>query len=537
MDPGGLSTGIAPKQTIVDIRIDHCILHGPEGDVRRAQQVLQNCPWPPAGEAEVLILRRLAVRARPERLPAQLYQSADALIGGSIDGWSDGAAAADCLRFRSEADMLARLSLDLAAGRAARLWFWQSFRRYWAAPPNRALAALWLDEAPRLPAITRLLREQRALPTVWRQIDRATADALLTRLLGPAAADQLRHGHPQPAQAPATEQAPAAMPMPGSPTGRDARLGAALNAFGPHPSMGDAAQTTRDQLALTLAVAVEHPHWIAAPDAGPRLLALFQAISAPATPAPDPPSPPRATPTPITSGTETEQQAPPAQTRQGPRPPSPTAPDSALSAATQEAGASADTAEPRDPGQPSKTAQASRADADQTATIDSDEDQRAAILADGDTWYIAQGGLFYLLNLLNWRPVRERLFADAEAMAFPSGWGWLYRLGEQLALEPEPPLSRCLARLSNLPEARFPADLPPLTAAADIAALGAERYARFGLWHPRLLQVPARIRYRRPELDIDYAMADLDIAVRGAALDVDPGWVDWLGTVVRFHYR
>jgi len=190
----------------------------------------------------------------------------------------------------------------------------------------------------------------------------------------------------------------------------------------------------------------------------------------------------------------------------------------------------------RQPGPEPPPAAPSRADTESPLTADAGDSAAPLPAGDTDTWHIAQGGLFYLLNLLNWRPVRERLFADPAAMAFPGGWGWLYRLGERLALEPELPLIRCLARLSGLPETTFPADLPPLPAAADIATLGAERYARFGLWHPRLLQMPALVRYRRPELDIHYAMADLDIAVRSAALDVDPGWLDWLGTLVRFHY-
>jgi hypothetical protein len=109
----------------MDIRIDHCLLAGPEPEVRRAQRVLMNCPWPPAGELEVPILRSVQVRARPERLPARLYQATDALMSSRVDGWSEAAAGADCVHFRSEADMLARLS----AGRAAGLWFRQSFRR------------------------------------------------------------------------------------------------------------------------------------------------------------------------------------------------------------------------------------------------------------------------------------------------------------------------------------------------------------------------------------------------------------------------
>ena len=522
----------------MDIRIDRCLLRGLEGDVRRAHRVLMNCPWPPAGEAEVLILRRIDVRARSERLPARLYQAADALMAGSIDGWSEAAAGADCVRFRSEADMLARLSLDLAAGRAGDLWFWQSFRRYWSAAPGRALAELWLDEASRLPAITAILRGRRALPPVWRQLSAPAARTLLSRIMGPDAAAELQKAPTPAAPAALWERLPAATPAAKAPSPDAAKLIAALQDFEINLETGDQAPNAKDDLALVLAVAEAHPHWLAAPDAGPRLLALRTAVAHHAGLG-------RRRRSERTSrragGSLTVPPAPP-QDRAPPAGINESAPTGGVETrderqASDQFRSTPGDAEGRGDGERQVPAETAPAAAEAPVVSDAAVDLDPTPAHDHDTWHIAQGGLFYLLNLLNWRPVRERLFADPEAMAFPSGWGWLYRLGEHLALEPEPPLIHCLAHLAGLTPKRFPADLPPLQAAADIAALGAERYARFGIWHPRLLQMPALVRHRRPELDIHYAMADLYIAVRSAALDVDPGWVDWLGTVVRFHYR
>ena len=36
--------------------------------------------------------------------------------------------------------------------------------------------------------------------------------------------------------------------------------------------------------------------------------------------------------------------------------------------------------------------------------------------------------------------------------------------------------------------------------------------------------------------DARFDMAEVDVDVRIAGLDVDPGWVPWLGAVVRFCY-
>jgi hypothetical protein len=37
-------------------------------------------------------------------------------------------------------------------------------------------------------------------------------------------------------------------------------------------------------------------------------------------------------------------------------------------------------------------------------------------------------------------------------------------------------------------------------------------------------------------LEVRYALEDVDVRVRRAGLDLDPGWLPWLGCVVRFVY-
>ena len=178
------------------------------------------------------------------------------------------------------------------------------------------------------------------------------------------------------------------------------------------------------------------------------------------------------------------------------------------------------------------------ADDDSSATAWTSESSATDAMASvSPNWHIQQGGLFFLLNLLNSPVVRKRLFADAQAMSFPSGWGWLYRLGQAFGLRPEANIDRCMGSLSGLEEAFTSERLPPLALADEILELGRQRYEPLGVWHPHLLQRKALVDYRRPELDITLRSAELDLDVRRAALDVDPGWIDWLGTRVRFHYR
>ena len=37
-------------------------------------------------------------------------------------------------------------------------------------------------------------------------------------------------------------------------------------------------------------------------------------------------------------------------------------------------------------------------------------------------------------------------------------------------------------------------------------------------------------------VDISFSLSDVDVRVRRAGLDLDPGWVAWLNRVVTIHY-
>lgn len=60
------------------------------------------------------------------------------------------------------------------------------------------------------------------------------------------------------------------------------------------------------------------------------------------------------------------------------------------------------------------------------------------------------------------------------------------------------------------------------------------RMARLGL--ADIVQRPAAIAITPTHLDIFFDFRQADIAIRRAGLDINPGWVRWLGRVVSFHY-
>jgi hypothetical protein len=60
------------------------------------------------------------------------------------------------------------------------------------------------------------------------------------------------------------------------------------------------------------------------------------------------------------------------------------------------------------------------------------------------------------------------------------------------------------------------------------------RYA--GLEVADLIRRPGRIAVTRTHLDVFFSLRHVDIRVRRAGLDIDPGWAPWFGRVVQFHY-
>lgn len=62
-----------------------------------------------------------------------------------------------------------------------------------------------------------------------------------------------------------------------------------------------------------------------------------------------------------------------------------------------------------------------------------------------------------------------------------------------------------------------------------------QRYASSSL--RALIRRPGYIAGTRTHLDLVFSIEQLDIELRRAGLDINPGWVSWLGRVVQIHYK
>ena len=73
-----------------------------------------------------------------------------------------------------------------------------------------------------------------------------------------------------------------------------------------------------------------------------------------------------------------------------------------------------------------------------------------------------------------------------------------------------------------------------LAACQLVLARFLRRYARISL--RRLVRRPALVHATPTHIDLCFDARWVELEVRLAGLDLDPGWVPWLGRVVSFHY-
>jgi hypothetical protein len=175
----------------------------------------------------------------------------------------------------------------------------------------------------------------------------------------------------------------------------------------------------------------------------------------------------------------------------------------------------------------------------------------------------SHAGLLFVL------PILERLGFDAFLRAHPALLATefpaclLRAIGERLAIPAQDPLAVALMADRTEDETRSvaPLDAPalahglalaeslrsllsspppraPMSSPLDAWLIAVRRWsrrqARLGL--ATLVCRPGLVRVSPTHLDVSFDLSQTDLRIRRLALDVDPGWVPWLGRVVQFHY-
>ncbi len=159
------------------------------------------------------------------------------------------------------------------------------------------------------------------------------------------------------------------------------------------------------------------------------------------------------------------------------------------------------------------------------------------------------GGLLFLLHLVHALDLPSIMQRDGALATRSLRWS-LHQLGMMLTLAgaDEP---ATLAFVGVAPGARPPSANEPLATAGELAAIREAHIAIVTELRERVnasdeesdAALIQRITRRSAEIlvepawfEIRLALAGLSTEVRRAGLDLDPGWIPWLGAVVRFVY-
>jgi hypothetical protein len=160
----------------------------------------------------------------------------------------------------------------------------------------------------------------------------------------------------------------------------------------------------------------------------------------------------------------------------------------------------------------------------------------------------ARGGLLFLLHLAGELDLPAELERLPELAARSPRWS-LHRLGMALAsAERDDPAALAFAGLApdaEPPEARDPGPDPDELDAIAVTAARVVRRLRELIDRPHdpgpellafVCARPARIVCDPGWIEVHMPVEDVSLDLRRAGLDADPGWVPWLGTVVRIVY-
>ena len=155
-----------------------------------------------------------------------------------------------------------------------------------------------------------------------------------------------------------------------------------------------------------------------------------------------------------------------------------------------------------------------------------------AALAEGQV--SAHAGLVLLVPLLTRLGLASRLRAAPRQIELDLPRSLLGHLADRLRVPLDDPVRAALALSHDA--TTVPSELAGAVVAWTAGARGWAR-RRLGLPLAALACRNGRLSATRVHLDVTFDLRTADVRIRRAALDVDPGWVDWLGRVVQFHYE
>ncbi len=504
-------------------------------DAARAplKTALEQSSWPTTAPGELLFLRRITASGNPREIAARAAEQARRLAENAVDGWSAAAPNALAVRFRSHVSLLACLIRDLLHGNAQHHWYWRRWRSELQRPTGEALVAL-LEESPlQLPAVVARLYATQLWQPFWQNLSSSGAERLLTVAAQAAGWSATVQAARQLIASNDIMVAPALIPRQQTDLGflnvaaTDSRplLAALLALWQQAPTL--LAQTTgatgAEQLCLlTRAISGELPTTPTQP-VSPNGVKLNPGSSAPDSTVFHPDYSAKA-PSLISVEKQHEVEAQSIKETM----PTPTL-DRATSSGNHFELSVTGSLNPATPKTDQETDTKTVSETESTAEIASATTTYKTTFEHNFTTH--QGGLLYLINFLNLPPVRAQLPTEHAA----AGWRWLYDLASAIGCPPTGALLEFIANECGMKNGAMLTQQPPLATMEQITRLGASRYGD-AVWQAKTWQIPARLIADSSHVNLHFRLNDACLSVRRVGLDINPGWVPWLGRVVTFHY-
>lgn len=511
------------------------------------RDTLQSADWPQAGQDSWVFIRRLQVSGAARQLSRQLLDQTRQHLNTNNNP-------DQVMRFASLAELLAALLTDLMRGRAGFNWYWRRWAHWFDLPVSRAISGILSENLALLPSVAARLAQQGGLAAVWLSLSDSDGRQLavemaglngfrlptvleISELLDPGI-ERAERRHPSVAATHTWDGQISLRPellahwrgVLQELNVTDGRYQLALLLIGREVAPLLLQQQPANVLAF-LSSCFAFPLPAKQKDVGGQLRSaqMNDATQArvhptPSNVLPQAPSVRQAGQTPAQVGRDTKLNSDNGVENQTPLPSErnyDAGPDGTKSGRSLQ-----------------NRIQVDRSFADSSVCAT----EREQVLHSAQVserpefagFHTRQGGLLYLLNMLNRAEMRGLMLEHAEIL--PSGWAWLYRLGQELQLEEDDALVDFIALQLGLDDSAELVQLPPFPAREQVLSLAEGWYGKTGVWQPELLALAGQIHYSPSHIDLYAPMSAIRLPVRLAGLDINPGWLPWLGRVVSFNY-
>jgi hypothetical protein len=157
--------------------------------------------------------------------------------------------------------------------------------------------------------------------------------------------------------------------------------------------------------------------------------------------------------------------------------------------------------------------------------------------------YTPHAGFWFLIPLLMRAGFSRAIQDHPEWIDTQVPWHLLHSLANRLAIEPSDPVQLWLSDHElNGSRIEVPERFSELSSeGASVVAswrVAMRRWCRLqaNLGLANVVQRPGWVLWNKTHVEVWMPLSDVDLRIRRVGLDLDPGWVPWLGRVIRFYF-